>query len=153
MALPTQKSKVYAFTLVEVTLALGIIVFAMIPMFALVPIGLSSFRNAIDATAAAHIIQSQVNEAQLTNFSILTSGTTKTAYYDEEGQSYDSSGAPIQPNTFLHKYTAMVTVSGTTTLPTASLNDAIALLKITISDVANPKESKTYTARIANLGI
>lgn len=42
--------KQHAFSLVEVTLSIGIIAFALIAILALVPVGMNSGRDAIDAT-------------------------------------------------------------------------------------------------------
>jgi uncharacterized protein (TIGR02598 family) len=49
--------KVRAFSLVEVTLAIGIIAFALLGIFALIPVGLNSSREAIDDTSTSLITQ------------------------------------------------------------------------------------------------
>lgn len=47
-----------AFSLVEVTLALGIAAFCLIAVFGLIPVGVQTNRNAISQTAATSIISS-----------------------------------------------------------------------------------------------
>jgi uncharacterized protein (TIGR02598 family) len=50
--------RVHAFSLVELTLALGIAAFCLIAVFGLMPIGVQTNRNATSQTAATHIISS-----------------------------------------------------------------------------------------------
>lgn len=45
-----------AFSLIEVVLAIGIVVFAMIPLLAMLPVGLKSVSNANEQAAAANIL-------------------------------------------------------------------------------------------------
>ena len=50
------KRNVGAFSLVEVTLALGIAAFCLIAVFGLIPVGVQTNRNATSQTAATNII-------------------------------------------------------------------------------------------------
>lgn len=50
-----------AFSLIEVVLAIGILVFAMLPLLALLPTGLKSVSNANDQAAAANIVARMAN--------------------------------------------------------------------------------------------
>lgn len=56
--------KVSAFSLVEVTLAIGIIAIAFVGIFALIPVGLNSSRDAIDDTATSLITQDIYNRVR-----------------------------------------------------------------------------------------
>jgi uncharacterized protein (TIGR02598 family) len=60
-----------AFTLVEVVLALGVVAFALLPVFALLPAGLSTFREAMDISISAQIVQRVVSDAEETDFDAL----------------------------------------------------------------------------------
>jgi uncharacterized protein (TIGR02598 family) len=51
-----------AFSLVEVTLALGIAAFCLIAVFGLVPVGVQTNRNATSQTAATNILSSAVSD-------------------------------------------------------------------------------------------
>ena len=52
----------FAFSLVEVTLALGIAAFCLIAVFGLMPVGVQTNRNATSQTAATNILSSVVSD-------------------------------------------------------------------------------------------
>ena len=54
--------RLHAFSLVEVTLALGIAAFCLIAVFGLVPVGVQTNRNATSQTAATNILSSVVSD-------------------------------------------------------------------------------------------
>jgi uncharacterized protein (TIGR02598 family) len=56
---------------VEVTLAIGIVAFAFVALFALIPVGLTTFRQAMDTSVGAQIAQRIVSDAQQTDFDAL----------------------------------------------------------------------------------
>jgi uncharacterized protein (TIGR02598 family) len=89
-----------AFSLVEVTLALGIAAFCLIAIFGLMPVGVQTNRNATSQTATANIIAAVVADLRATprtgttssQFAI-TFGTAKTLYFNSQGQaSCDAAG-------------------------------------------------------------
>lgn len=51
------RSPAAAFSLVETTLAIGVVAVALVSMLGLVPVGLSSFRDAVDASTSSRIVQ------------------------------------------------------------------------------------------------
>ena len=59
------------FTLVEVVMAIGIVSFAFIGIFALLPAGLGVFRQAMDTSIGAQIAQRIVGEIEQTDFDSL----------------------------------------------------------------------------------
>lgn len=74
------------FSLVEVVIAMGIIAFALVALLGLMPVGLSTLRNAFDLTAEGMIVQKISSEACLTPFTKLAANYgNKTFYYDLEG--------------------------------------------------------------------
>jgi len=80
-----------AFSLVEVTLALGIAAFCLIAVFGLMPVGVQTNRNATSQTAATNIMAAVVADlrATTTNTSsqfAITFGTNKTLFFDGTGQ-------------------------------------------------------------------
>jgi len=89
-----------AFSLVELTLAIGIAAFCLIAVFGLVPIGVQTNRNATSQTAAKNIIAAVVADLRATSKSITTSaqfgvtfGTPTTLYFDRASRcSCDSAG-------------------------------------------------------------
>jgi uncharacterized protein (TIGR02598 family) len=82
-----------AFSLVEVTLAIGIAAFCLITVFALVPVAVLANRNATSQTAATNVIASVIADIRATGPTVSTSrqygvtfGTPKTLYFDGAGQ-------------------------------------------------------------------
>src|SRR5947208_916265 len=82
-----------AFSLVELTLALGIAAFCLITVFALVPIAVLANRNATSQTAATNVMAAVVADLRATprtaNISsqfTITFGTNKTLYFDSSGR-------------------------------------------------------------------
>jgi uncharacterized protein (TIGR02598 family) len=95
-----KKRSTSAFSLVEVTLALGIAAFCLIAVFGLMPVGVQTNRNATSQTAATGIVASVIADMRATPRSATTSaqyaiefGTAKTLYFDGAGQFTTSLGA------------------------------------------------------------
>jgi uncharacterized protein (TIGR02598 family) len=87
-----------AFSLVELTLALGIAAFCLIAVLGLVPVAALTNRNATSQTAATNIIASVIADMRATTSSTspqynITFGTAKTLYFDGAGQFTTSLGA------------------------------------------------------------
>ncbi len=60
-----------AFSLVEVVLAIGIVAFAFVALLALLPMGLSNFRKAMNASIGSEIGQRVFNDLQQTDYDTL----------------------------------------------------------------------------------
>ena len=93
------------FSLIEVTLALGIAAVALVGIFALLPIGLQTHRNAVEQTSSTDIMSAVVSDLRATpasspagaaatssRFGIVIPGnpvsakTESTLYFSPEGQ-------------------------------------------------------------------
>lgn len=78
------------FSLVEVALAIGIIAFAFVSLFALMPTGLNTFRSAIDTANETWIMQGMNSMIQTTDFAgVEDFGFKKSKdifYFDEEAK-------------------------------------------------------------------
>lgn len=84
------------FSLIEVVLALGVISFAFVALFGLLPVGLNTFNNSIDSTMEAQIAESVMSQLKQDKFSTLA-----TDFNDTNG-GVNSGGLPSffkQPNT------------------------------------------------------
>src|SRR5437016_10444445 len=85
--------RVHAFSLVEVTLAIGVAAFCLLAVFGLMPVGVQTNRNATSQTAATNILAAVVADLRATptanaassQFGI-TFGTDATLYFDSAGQ-------------------------------------------------------------------
>ena len=81
-----------AFSLIEVTIALGVTAVSLIAIFALLPIGAQTNRNAISQTAAISILSAVTADMRATPDGLsttgqyhITFGTAQTLYFDELG--------------------------------------------------------------------
>ncbi len=86
------------FSLVEVTLALGVAAFCLVAVFGLLPIGLKTQQTAIEQTAATRIVSAAVSDLRSTartattsslfgiNIPANASSSTSTVYFDTEGR-------------------------------------------------------------------
>lgn len=70
-----------AFSLVEVTIAIGIISFAMVSILGLMPVGLSTMRQAMDQTMEAQLVRKISGEALLTPFGKIGAYTARSPFY------------------------------------------------------------------------
>jgi uncharacterized protein (TIGR02598 family) len=98
----SSKSDESAFSLVEITLSIGIIAFAFVALFGLLPSGLTVFRQSIDAANEMWIMQDLNTMIQVTDWSKDPStGKSKVEslafdkggliyFYDEEGRLTDT---------------------------------------------------------------
>jgi uncharacterized protein (TIGR02598 family) len=89
------------FSLVEVTLALGLAAFCLIALFGLLPLGIQTHQSSISQTAAASVLSSVFADLRATPKTSLTSpqydiafGTAKSLYFDGEGRAV----TPTDPN-------------------------------------------------------
>ena len=116
-----KQQKSSAFSLVEVTLALGIAAFCLIAVFGLMPVGVQTNRNATSQTAATNIMAAVVSDLRATPNANTTStqfgiafGTNATRYFDSRGQCACDSGG-------LQKYNAITNSCSDTWNPALQL--------------------------------
>ena len=111
-----------AFSLVELTLALGIAAFCLIAVFGLMPVGVQTNRNATSQTAATNIMAAVIADLRATpkanttstQFGITFGTNPPPRYFDGAGQFTTSLGANS-------RYQLNVTWYGTTGLRYADL--------------------------------
>jgi len=84
-SVPSAPAPRAGFSLVEVVLALGIVSFALLVMMGMVPVGLSTLRDAMNDSVKTQIVQRIAAEAQLTPFGQIDDYISKTYYFTEEG--------------------------------------------------------------------
>ncbi len=87
------------FSLIEVTIALGVVAFALLTVLGLLPIGLSILSGAATQTGAANIAKEMSSEVQQIPLSEITTLPQKVYYYDRSGtQVTTSQGAYFSAN-------------------------------------------------------
>ena len=97
--LASKSSHSHGFSLVEVALALGIVAFAFVSLFGLLPAGLSTFRTSIDVGNETWIMQGLNSMIQVTEWSKIVGPDSEPLkkeifYYNEEGRLTDTQSHP-----------------------------------------------------------
>jgi hypothetical protein len=92
-----------AFSLVEVVLAIGIVAFAFVALLALMPMGLTNFRKAMNASVGSEIGQRVFNDLQQTDFDTLLKQANLTPAPES---SYDPQASPsrVGSGSLPHRY-------------------------------------------------
>lgn len=129
------------FTLVEVTLAIGIISFAFVAMFGMLPVGLNVSRQAMDTTIEAQIVQQLKTQALQTDFSQLgeLGKTGDEVYFDDQGKSVDAAVAVYKAG--------YLPVPSTTSLPSGAVVASTDSLRTVTIAVLNTKGSSERAAK------
>ncbi|MDR0534502.1 MAG: Verru_Chthon cassette protein B [Verrucomicrobiales bacterium] len=127
-----RRCKREAFSLVEVTMALGIMAFALVSIIGLVPSGLSTFRQTVNISVGSQIVQQVVADLQ-------QSGTLpeqpEWRYFNDQGQEYTSAADRGTGNNEPVIYYVNVMVDPQVTLPGG---DSSSLARAVIEIVNNP---------------
>jgi len=154
------RSRLGGFTLVEVTLAIGIISFAFVAMFGMLPVGLNVSRQAMDTTIEAQIVQQMKTQALQTDFSQLSElgKPGDELYFDDQGKAVEAAQAVYKAG--------YMKVPDTTVLPgggAASVTSKLATVTIYVVNTkgsasraqadATSKEAKKFTILIPDNGI
>lgn len=122
------------FSLVEIVLAVGIVAGAVVSIVSLLPAGMNVFRQSINYSVGSHIAQTIINEAQQTDFSVLTAnpGSAKPVrYFDDQGSEMKTA-----TETFV-VYHVNTQVIATTAFPGATAKNA-SVATVTIQVANNP---------------
>jgi uncharacterized protein (TIGR02598 family) len=135
-----------AFSLVEVTLALGIAAFCLIAVFGLMPVGVQTNRNATSQTRATNIMGAVIADLRATptanNVSsqfAITFGTAKTLYFDSEGEaSCDLAGSQKADCVSAWSPPIQTRYRLTVTFPTSPTGLSYADLRVTWPAPADP---------------
>jgi len=126
-----------AFSLVEVTLALGVAAFCLIALFGLLPLGLQTNQSSISQTAAASMLSSVVADLRATPKTNPTSsqyditfGTAKVLYFDAEGRDVAPTDPAANP-----RYRLSITFPAS---PSGAFAPTFASLKVSWPATVNP---------------
>ena len=129
------------FSLIEVTIAMGVVSFALIALFGLLPTGLSTFRSSIDRSVASQIAQNIISQARQTDFSSLTdsSNTNFTTpagsprRFTEDGDETTDATKTI--------YVAKVEVATSVSLPPSTANTGMAKIRVRVANSPSGSEA------------
>jgi len=120
-----------AFSLVETTLAIGIVAFGLVGILGLLPSGLATFRQAMDTSTSSHIVQQVVTDLQQGSFTNL-SQQQSLRYFDEQGNALT---APVSADGRHAIYYVNTVAQTPSTLPGGT---SPSLATITVEIVKNP---------------
>jgi uncharacterized protein (TIGR02598 family) len=139
------------FSLVEVTMAIGIIGFAFTAIFGLLPIALNVARKATATTVSSQILERVISDTKQGSFGGLTSGTMS---FDDQATLLSVSSAPTKI------YDVQVLINSGSLPGAPAINSNLQRVQITI--VSNPGNvanafngslpATTYCAFIARSG-
>lgn len=132
-----------AFTLIEVTMAIGIASFAVLSMLGVMAVGMKTLRGAIDTTVQAQITQGLVASLKQADFSTLTNASSWNRVYDDRGVVATTEAAKM--------YSASVQVSNVT-LAGGSVNPNLVKVIVGITSVSEPGNPYIFSTFVANNG-
>lgn len=123
-----KKQGASGFSLIEVTLALGVAAFCLIAVFGLMPVGVQTNRNATSQTAATNIIAAVVADLRATPLTnptsaqfVITFGTDRCVGCSQPPLYFDSAGQFTTSIGNSSRYQLDVRWSGASTLRYADL--------------------------------
>ena len=110
-ALP-RKAALRAFSLIEVTLAIGVVAIGLVAVLAIIPQGLNIVGDAADTATEARISQYIVGEINVTDWGEVESFNERRMYFDAEGiELYVPEAGGIPDDVEQVVYVAMVEVA------------------------------------------
>ena len=134
-----------AFTLIEVLLSLGIVSFAFMALCGVLPVGLQTYREAMDATCRANIIRVISSELAQAPFAEIDARKGQERFFSDQGLEVASAEAAR----FRVKYENIL---GATSLFGAA-NSSLKPVTIDITSVQGGKSLSRVTVFIADNGI
>jgi uncharacterized protein (TIGR02598 family) len=144
-----------AFSLVEVTLAMALVSFAVITIIGLLPVGLNALHRVIDTTEEAQIVRQIGAQAVLTPYSTLSATFSgQTFYYDQDGVLLTNSPAPMPAATRYRAATTVVTPVYPGSTGAAALSGNMSTVHIVLMDGPGTVASSTnfYNVEVPNSG-
>jgi len=146
---PKAPARRRGFSLVETTLALGLVTFASVSILALLPTGLNVMRAAMDQTVEAQIVRSIAGQAVVAPFDQLTAQSP--FYFNDEGMEVDV-GEEVVYTVTLSRHDPRFPGSQAAT---AGLDESLAKLRIEIVEQrgdATSGRTNIHALHVANYG-
>jgi len=142
-----EEKKIPGFSLIEVTLALGIVAVAMIPLIGLLPVGLSASHDATEKVAFSHIVKRISADLRKLPFGQIDGYLSEARYFTYQGTSA-SEGEAI--------FMVVLAASGPSypgSGALAGLNTELQRVEIEITRPGQTKPLYKTTLTIANNGL
>lgn len=140
------RKRSFGFSLVEVVTALGIVSFGLVSMMGLLVAGISTFREAVNATTEAQIAQQLANKMALADYSAIATNSGKVYYFTQEGLPARSAAEAI--------FSAKVSAPVRLLVPGAGQSGGsnTATVVISIWNKTSPDSTNAIPLQIANNG-
>ena len=154
----TRRASAAGFSLIEVTLAIGIIAFAFVALFGLLPTGMQTFRASVDATNDITMLQDMNAMVQVTGWSKLDkldASSGDVYFFDEEGRRTDTKKDPSNDQAVkarrLYQVKLLVEKAYQPGVPSSSPNSKAEMkdarrVVVVIGDVFRPQSVKDFDA-------
>lgn len=137
------------FSLIEVTMALGIVAFAFTSLLGLLPLGLNIFRDAMETSVTSRIFQRIGGDLQQSDFDTLSAASQQVRYFDEQGNELSSTKGSI--------YWAKAQVFSGADLPGTSNNTDLSRVLIQIarnpSGITVPEDAQGLWTKNASISL
>ena len=153
----------FAFTLVEITLALGIAALGLVLLLGIIPQGLNALGDAADRTMEARISQYLVGEIMINEWDTIEDYHEQIRFFDDQGIELGTSGGKLDTPERL-SYSAKILIEppeGTVTSaqdPGALGRDVLKRIEILVTDVpledfdfSDKTRYRTYSTVVARM--
>lgn len=144
---PPSAARKGGFTLVEVTLAVGIAAFAVLSMLGVMAVGMTTMKSAVNDTVHTQITREVVGDLRQANFTQLTNASTVSTWQWD----FDNRGLPLDRNNQNKIYAATVAVNPAQ-LSGGAQNPNLLLVNVTIRNLTEPEHPHVVSTFIANNG-
>jgi uncharacterized protein (TIGR02598 family) len=137
------------FSLVEVVVSIGIVSFAILSIFAMLPVGLATFHNSTEIYFSSQTRQEILNGLQQTDINTLLNGKmfyTEKDYFDDEGTFLGTNGSPVA---FASTPVYQVAVTVSTTNSPNSANTSLILPDATTPQAATLTNAVLVTTQFS----
>jgi uncharacterized protein (TIGR02598 family) len=141
------------FTLVEVVLCLGVVGFAFVGLLGLLPVGLKTFRTAMDTSAQSQIAQRVATDIQQARFSDLNSSSYASdhfpQYFDDQGMVVSNADDPNRIYTV-----SLASPASATSLPGVSgTGSSLLIFKLSIAARDATRGANVFSVVVADKGL
>jgi hypothetical protein len=138
------------FSLIEVTMAIGIVSFCLLTVMALLSVGSSTLKQAVDQTVESQIAQKLAGEILLTPYSQLTKYAGTNIYFDDAGSAV---AAVLDPRYKVQIFLTNPNYPGSANAPANTpITNSMQTVQMNIVKMPGDSASNRYTVQVPNSG-
>lgn len=132
----SRRSGLWAFSLVEVTLALAILAFALVGIVGLMPVGLRAMGDALDDTASSLVARRLMGEVRQSSLDAILANPMNARFFDAEGQEVPGAGDPFA-------------IYQTTVVATAASSPNLVKIKVLVARNGGYQPGRSFVSYVA----